>query len=198
MSSNRLFVLTAAGVSAESGLGPFRDRGWIWSPSGLIATPAVLESRLRDRGGGLSPCTQNIDDLHVRARSRAVVHMQGEILTVRGLICDAVVRWHDDPFADTPCPNCRRTGGMRPGIVWFGGRPKHRDPIDAALRAADLFVAIGTSGAVYPAAGSVAQARALGIPTFERNLEPSDNAHQFDAGRYGPAGVMVPAFFAAL
>ena len=75
---------------------------------------------------------------------------------------------------------------MRPDVVWFGEMPHGLDRIDAALAAADLFVAIGTSGAVYPAAGYVAEARALGIPTVELNLEPSDNARVFDDARYGP------------
>jgi NAD-dependent deacetylase len=87
---------------------------------------------------------------------------------------------------------------MRPDIVWFGEMPKQLDAIDAALGAAELFVAIGTSGAVYPAAGYVAQARALGIRSCELTLEPSDNARQFDEARYGAASVVVPRFLAEI
>ncbi|GLS43485.1 SIR2 family NAD-dependent protein deacylase [Methylobacterium brachythecii] len=232
-SAQRVFVLTGAGVSAESGLGTFQDRGGIWSRfdpmalatpeafardpalvhefynlrrSGVVAaTPnaahealARLESRLQERGATLFLCTQNVDDLHERAGSRAVTHMHGEILKARCLACEAVTPWRDDLSVATPCPACGRASGMRPDIVWFGEMPKHLEAIDAALREADLFVAIGTSGAVYPAAGYVAQARALGIRTCELNLEPSDNAAHFDEARYGPASVVVPEFIAWL
>ncbi|GEP09723.1 NAD-dependent deacylase [Methylobacterium gnaphalii] len=223
----RVFVLTGAGISAESGLGTFRDRGGIWSRfdpmqlatpeafardpelvhefynlrrSGVVAASpnaahtalARLENGLHERGATLFLCTQNVDDLHERAGSRAVTHMHGEILKARCLACDAVMPWQDDLLVATPCPACGETGSMRPDIVWFGEMPKHLDAIDAALRAADLFVAIGTSGAVYPAAGYVALARALGIPTCELNLEPSDNTTHFDEAHYGPASVVVP------
>ena len=87
---------------------------------------------------------------------------------------------------------------MRPDVVWFGEMPRGLDRIEAELGAAGLFVAIGTSGAVYPAAGYVAEARALGIPTVEVNLAPSDNARAFDEARYGPATETVPALVAAL
>jgi NAD-dependent deacetylase len=87
---------------------------------------------------------------------------------------------------------------MRPDVVWFGEMPLGLERIEEALAEASLFVAIGTSGAVYPAAGYVAEARALGIPTVELNLAPSDNADAFDDARYGPATEVVPAFVAAL
>ncbi len=87
---------------------------------------------------------------------------------------------------------------MRPDVVWFGEMPRGLDRIEAALAEADLFVAIGTSGAVYPAAGYVAEARALGIRTIEVNLEPSDTAGAFEESRYGPATETVPALVAEL
>ncbi|GEP01870.1 NAD-dependent deacylase [Methylobacterium haplocladii] len=232
-SPRNIFVLTGAGVSAESGLGTFRDRGGMWSRfdpmtlatpeafardpalvhefynlrrSGVIAAApnpahtalAALETHLRDRGGALFLCTQNVDDLHTRAGNRAVMHMHGELLKARCLACETVHPWRDDLFVGTPCPACNRAGSLRPDIVWFGEMPKHLEAIDAALRTADVFVAVGTSGAVYPAAGYVAQARTLGIRTWELNLEPSDNARLFDAARYGPASVVVPEFITAL
>lgn len=228
-SPQRVFVLTGAGVSAESGLGTFRDRGGIWSrfdpmqlatpeafardpvlvhefynlrrrgviaaaPNAAHTALAHLESRLQQRGASLFLCTQNVDDLHERAGSRTVSHMHGEILEARCLGCEAVMPWREDLSLETPCPACGEAGGLRPDIVWFGEMPKHLDVIGAALREAELFVAIGTSGAVYPAAGYVAQARALGIRTCELNLEPSDNAAHFDEARYGPASVVVPEF----
>jgi NAD-dependent SIR2 family protein deacetylase len=92
------------------------------------------------------------------------------------------------------CPFCERAGAMRPHVVWFGEIPLEMDAIAEKLNQADLFVAIGTSGAVYPAAGFVATARRRGIPTCALNLEPSDNAELFDISRYGRAGEIVPAW----
>ena len=93
--------------------------------------------------------------------------MHGELLKARCLHCDAVHRWTDDLTPSHACPDCGRTGRLRPHVVWFGEMPFHLDEIDHAMRNADLFVAIGTSGAVYPAAGFVAEARAYGAPTCE-------------------------------
>ena len=106
--------------------------------------------------------------------------------------------WRGDLGTADPCPACGHAGGLRPDVVWFGEMPYGIDAIEAALAAAELFVAVGTSGAVYPAAGYAAEARALGIPTLELNLEPSDTAHVFDDARYGPATETVPAFVASL
>lgn len=224
-----LFALTGAGISAESGLGTFRDRGGIWSrfdparlatpeafasdpaevhsfynlrrrgvieamPNAAHAALARLESCLHLRGSRLFLCTQNVDDLHERAGSVDVVHMHGELLKARCLACDSVFETRTDLSVDRSCAHCGEAGGLRPDVVWFGEMPKHLDRIKAALRLADRFVAIGTSGSVYPAAGYVAEARRLGIPTCEINLDPSDNAGLFDASRYGPASRAVPAF----
>ena len=108
--------------------------------------------------------------------------------------CRVARPWADDLAVETPCPACGRTGTLRPDVVWFGEMPRHMDRIDAALSASDAFLAIGTSGAVYPAAGFVAAARDLGLPTVEFNLEPADNAGQFDRAVYGRAGDTVPRF----
>ncbi|KAA2235500.1 NAD-dependent deacylase [Salinarimonas soli] len=224
-----IFVLTGAGVSAESGLGTFRDTGGIWAkfdpmqlatPEGFASDPRAVHAfyNLRRRnmieaepneahralarlgrdleaaGGRLFLCTQNIDDLHERAGASPVVHMHGELLKIRCEACGHVTQWPSDLTVETPCPACARAGGMRPHVVWFGEMPLHMEEIGDALMAADLFVAIGTSGSVYPAAGFVAEARAAGIPTCEINLEPADNARLFDTGRYGPASEVVPAW----
>ena len=89
-------------------------------------------------------------------------------------------------------------GRMRPHIVWFGEMPLAMNRIEAALARCDLFVSIGTSGAVYPAAGFVQLARAAGARTVEINLEPTMGAGMFDEGVYGPATQAVPAFFGSL
>ncbi|HRO11754.1 Sir2 family NAD-dependent protein deacetylase, partial [Amaricoccus sp.] len=149
-------------------------------------------------GTELFLCTQNIDDLHERAGSPQVHHMHGELLTARCGWCGRREACRGDLSVETICEGCWQTGAMRPDVVWFGEMPIGLDRIEAALTAADLFVAVGTSGAVYPAAGYVAQARAAGIPTVELNLAPSDNAGVFDDARYGPATEVVPAFVADL
>jgi NAD-dependent deacetylase len=108
--------------------------------------------------------------------------------------CETVVRWRQGLTTIDPCPHCGRTGTLRPHVVWFGEMPFHMDEIEEALHHADLFVAIGTSGSVYPAAGFVSGARAAGIRTCEINLAPSENARAFDGARYGPASEAVPAW----
>lgn len=224
----RIFVLTGAGISAESGLGTFRDRGGIWerfdpfelaTPEAFARDPvtvqafynarrqnvlaaapnpahmalARLEAALAARGDELVLVTQNVDDLHERAGSSRVIHMHGELLKARCLACAGVAHWTDDLGAGEVCPTCA-AGPMRPHVVWFGEMPFHMDEIDAALASADLFVSIGTSGSVYPAAGFVQEARRAGVRTCELNLEPSDNAYAFEEGRYGPASAVVPAW----
>ncbi len=223
----KIFALTGAGISAESGMGTFRDKGGSWArfdpmklatPEAFARDPdavqafynarrrnllaaepnaahmalARLEAGLAAQGSDLMLVTQNVDDLHERAGSRQVVHMHGELLQARCTACDAVSPWRDDLSAGERCPICRRAGELRPHIVWFGEMPLHMDAIEIALATADCFVAIGTSGSVYPAAGFVSKARAAGLHTCELNLEPSDNVDMFDELHYGPATTIVP------
>ena len=224
-----IFVLTGAGVSAESGLGTFRDQDGLWSrfdpmklatPEAFAHSPdevhafynmrrqnllsaapnaahqalARLEAGLAESGGSLFLCTQNIDDLHERAGSQQVIHMHGELLKVRCTTCGGTMSWGEDLTVEVPCPSCHRSERLRPHVVWFGEMPLEMDAIYDALLGADLFVAIGTSGSVYPAAGFVSEARGHGIRTCEINLEPSENAQRFDQRRYGPASEAVPAW----
>jgi NAD-dependent deacetylase len=142
--------------------------------------------------GELLIVTQNVDDLHERAGAKRLLHMHGELKSAWCLACDARVAW-DDGLGDGPdCPNCNAAGALRPDIVWFGEMPYEMDRIDDALRNADLFVSIGTSGNVYPAAGFVQTAAYVGARTLEMNLEPSLGSYLFDESRTGPAGVLVP------
>jgi len=152
----------------------------------------------RDWPGDLLVVTQNIDDLHERAGARHVVHMHGELLKARCTGCGRIVPVTEDLTPDLACAGCDGIGTLRPHVVWFGEMPLYMREIDAALATADLFVSIGTSGNVYPAAGFVAQARAAGARTLELNLEPSEGARLFDEARHGPAGLLVPAFVADL
>ena len=137
---------------------------------------ARLEAGLAERGGSLFLCTQNIDDLHEQAGSRAAHHMHGQLLVARCGRCGRREECRGDLSVAIVCEGCGQSGAMRPDVVWFGELPFGLDRIEAALARADLFVAVGTSGAVYPAAGYVAQARASGIP--HRGTEPRAVRHR--------------------
>jgi NAD-dependent deacetylase len=142
--------------------------------------------------GELLIVTQNVDDLHERAGGRRVLHMHGELRSAWCLACDRRVRWESELSSGPLCPSCGAAGRLRPDIVWFGEMPYGMERIEAALRSADLFVSIGTSGAVYPAAGFVQTARYVGARTLEINLEPSLGSVYFEEVRTGPAGERVP------
>ncbi len=135
--------------------------------------------------------TQNVDDLHDRAGSRRLLHMHGELLKARCRRCEAVREWPGDLSTEVACPSCGRAGGMRPHVVWFGEMPLHMEQIGAALDRCGIFVAIGTSGQVYPAAGFVAEV-ALRALTIEANLEPTEGTRLFDEAHHGPATEGVP------
>jgi NAD-dependent protein deacetylase/lipoamidase len=229
MPADKIFILTGAGVSAESGLSTFRDKDGLWAKydigevasiqgyernprrvldfynlrranlAGAQPNPAhfalaELEQAWAASGGRVTICTQNIDDLHERAGSGGVIRMHGELNKARCHDCGAVSAADGDLSVNLGCAACGRIGGLRPHVVWFGEAPLQMDAIYEALAGADLFVSLGTSGAVYPAAGFVGAAREAGIPTIEINLEPSDNAMLFDAGRYGKASEAVLAW----
>jgi NAD-dependent deacetylase len=137
--------------------------------------------------------TQNIDDLHERGGSSRVHHMHGELFSALCRACGGRTAW-TGPMADLPpCPGCGVTE-LRPDVVWFGEIPYEMDTIIGQLRQADLFVSIGTSGAVYPAAGFVQYAARHGARTLELNLQPSEGTSFFHESRQGPAGVLVPAW----
>lgn len=144
--------------------------------------------------GGLLIVTQNVDDLHERAGAKRLLHMHGEHLNAWCLSCDERHRWNGTLIDRPACPTCGAAGQMRPDIVWFGEMPYRMQEIYAALNRADLFVSIGTSGAVYPAAGFVRDAREQGVRTLELNLEPSQGSHWFDEARHGPATEVVPGW----
>jgi len=228
-----LFILTGAGLSAESGLGTFRDVDGLWtsfrvedyatseafardplkvqgfynarrrnlmgaSPNAAHMALAALQKVWNARGGRVTLCTQNVDDLLEMAGAAEVVHMHGELKKAWCLACDGRSAWETDLGPGAVCPQCGKEGGLRPDVVWFGEFPYHMDLITQRLEAAELFVAIGTSGSVYPAAGFVRTATARGMPTMEINLEPSDNAQAFSTRSYGPATETVPAWTKAM
>ncbi|MEM1376753.1 MAG: NAD-dependent deacylase [Pseudomonadota bacterium] len=150
----------------------------------------------REHSGDVLIVTQNVDNLHERAGSEALIHMHGELSKALCSHCGARHDWVDDLDVDTPCPACSHTGGMRPDVVWFGEYPYHIERIWDALANCDLFVSIGTSGNVYPAAQFVQQAGRNGAETLELNLEPSEVASDFDRTVNGKATQIVPAWVA--
>ncbi len=222
MSRRGIVILTGAGISQESGLSTFRDADGIWARVRLedVATPEAFArdparvhafynarraqlaqvepnaahfalARLeREWPGLVLLVTQNVDDLHDRAGSKPL-HMHGELRRVRCLACAVTVPWTADLSTTTPCPSCAATA-LRPDIVWFGEMPMGMDRIADALDECGLFVSVGTSGMVYPAAGFVADA--AHARTVELNLEPSAGSALFDETQHGPATQVVPAF----
>lgn len=221
----KIVILTGAGISAESGLGTFRDEGGLWAqhriedvatPEGFARNPklvhdfynarraqaaeaapnaahlalAELEAKL---DGELLIVTQNVDSLHEKAGSRSVLHMHGRL---NGPLCASCDHRWEAPLQMAPsdaCPACG-AASTRPDVVWFGEIPYHMERIAEALSKADVFVSIGTSGEVYPAANFVAEADHFGAHTIELNLEPSAGASRFAECRFGPASEIVPAW----
>lgn len=222
-----IVILTGAGISAESGIGTFRDKGGLWEQHRVedVATPeafardpdlvlrfydmrraaiqaaepnaahAALARLDAEWPGNLLIVTQNVDDLHERAGARRLIHMHGEHLSAWCMACDVRSAWRAPMIDRPPCPACGARA-LRPDIVWFGEMPYAMDRILTAIHRADLFVSIGTSGAVYPAAGFVRDARAAGAATLELNLEPSQGSRWFDEARHGAATELVPAWVA--
>ncbi|WP_417227924.1 Sir2 family NAD+-dependent deacetylase [Amphritea sp.] len=148
--------------------------------------------------GELLLVTQNIDNLHERAGSQNLIHMHGELLNLRCTTSGQVFSHHGPVLPDARCQCCDHQGTLRPDIVWFGELPMQMELIYDALESSDLFIAIGTSGHVYPAAGFVEMANRAGAETVEINLEPSKVQSAFDRHLYGPASQEVPRFVDSL
>ncbi len=220
---NSIFVLTGAGISAESGIQTFRGASGLWeghrvedvaSPAGFQRDPALVFSFYNERRkkirkaqpnaahlalarlerefvGTVTVVTQNIDDLHERAGSRNVIHMHGEVLKAQCRDCRNISPCENTLDETNQCPACQVVGRLRPHIVWFGEMPLFMDEINLALSKADLFVAIGTSGQVYPAAGFAGSASNHGIRTIEVNPDSTKISPHFDEHLRGPAGQKV-------
>ena len=225
---SRIVILTGAGISAESGVPTFRASDGLWcghpvdkvaTPEGFAADPALVQDFYNQRrrqmnevvpnaahhalaklasiwDGDLLLVTQNVDDLHDRAHAALppkpgfeLIHMHGELLKARHVTTGAVQAWSEDIPVES---------ALRPHIVWFGEMPFEMARIEQALYDCDLFVSIGTSGNVYPAAGFVEAARRCGAHTVELNLEPSLGQSSFAEQHYGPATEVVPAFIERL
>ena len=160
------------------------------------AAHTALAHLEKNYDGEVTIVTQNIDTLHEAAGSRNVLHMHGRDGEIRCMSCSTVSPSDADLSPRTVCPNCKAVGELRPNIVWFGEMPMHMDEIHAALERCGLFMSIGTSGEVHPAAGFVLHVRRRSprAHTVELNLEPTDNRTLFKEGIYGPATEIVPPY----
>jgi NAD-dependent deacetylase len=221
---HNIVILTGAGLSAESGLGTFRGQGGLWenfriedvaTPEGFARDPVRVHdfynlrrswhkqarpnaahlalARLEREHGSVLTVTQNIDALHEAAGTNNLIHMHGELESALCVACGSSVPWKEDLSIEMLCASCGEAA-MRPDVVWFGEMPRQMERIYEALGACDLFISIGTSGTVYPAAGFVMEARAAGAHAVELNLEPSDGADLFLERIEGPATEIVPAY----
>jgi len=185
---------------------PARVQAFYNSRRRLLQLPSVIPNAAHEalanleamRPGEVMIATQNIDDLHERAGSRTVLHMHGELLKARCTACGKVTVWYDDLTGNEGCPVCAIEGQMRPHVVWFGEMPLRLDAIYQVLAQCQLFLSIGTSGSVEPAASFVEEARRAGAHTVELNLEPSQSASLFVERIYGPGTQIVPEFVARL
>ncbi|MEI6034248.1 MAG: NAD-dependent deacylase [Verrucomicrobiae bacterium] len=230
MATQPIFVLTGAGISAESGIQTFRGGTGLWeghrvedvaSPAGFQRDPELVfefYNVRREKIRGAEPnaahlalarlerefpstvtvVTQNIDDLHERAGSRNVIHMHGEAMKARCQKCEAVAVWENNLNGTSVCPECRASGSLRPHIVWFGETPLFMEEIYLALSQAGLFISIGTSGQVYPAAGFAEAASRHGIRTMEVNPDSTAISPHFDEHLRGPAGQKVTEWVESL
>jgi NAD-dependent deacetylase len=219
-----IFVLTGAGISAESGLKTFRDADGLWeghrvedvaTPEAYAANPELVQDFYNQRRSQmisvepnlahfalatlkqhyrehLTLVTQNVDDLHERAGMNQVMHMHGELLKKYCTNCHVVSDCHTDIHVDTHCQDCGKRGGIRPHIVWFGEMPLLMDEIDEHIAHTDLFISIGTSGMVYPAAGFAAEAKRQGAHLIEVNLADTGISPVFDEHIQGSATQTVP------
>lgn len=156
------------------------------------AAHLALARLQREYPGKLTLVTQNVDDLHERGGSTRVIHMHGELRKALCTRCQNVMEWDGDLETTSACPHCGHTGCLRPDIVWFSEIPYHMQAIEEALRGADVFAAIGTSGHVHPAAGFVMTAKFAGARTLEINNAQTLVSGQFDRHLIGPATVEVP------
>ena len=159
-------------------------------PNAAHTALARLEAEL---GSDLYLVTQNVDDLHERGGSQRVHHMHGRLRAAWCTACDERYEWTSTLIDRPPCPTCA-SRSLRPDVVWFGEMPYDMDAVEEALWACDVFVSIGTSGLVHPAAAFVHYAIGNGKRTIELNLDTSDASSDFHESRRGPASVLVPAW----
>ena len=221
-----IFVLTGAGISAESGLATFRGTDGLWNnhkvedvatiegfeknpqyvhefynelkPLVLSAKPNLAHNCLvrlqKEYKGKVNIITQNVDTLHEKAGSENVYHIHGRIDEVVCLNCSHVIKAFDDVNFSDVCTKCNVSNILKPNIVFFGEMPLYMTEVQKLLRQCDLFVSVGTSGIVYPAAGFVQTAKFYGADTIEFNLEETSNNRLFDRHIKGKCTQTLPSF----
>ncbi len=226
----KIFVLTGAGISAESGLATFRDANGLWNnhkvedvatidafeknpqyvhnfynqlkPEVMAAKPnkahICLAQLQEEYKGTVDIITQNVDTLHEKAGAKNVYHIHGRIDEALCLNCGYILNSWDSVNMETQCPHCEKTGTFKPNIVFFGEMPLYMYEVEKKLRECDLFISIGTSGVVYPAAGFVHTAKYYGADTIEFNLEETSNNYLFDRHIKGKCSKTLPDFVKAL
>ncbi len=224
----KIFILTGAGISAESGIKTFRDADGLWedhriedvaTPEAFIRNPELvhrfynlrrrqlfdvtpnlaheaLASFEKNYSGDFLLVTQNVDDLHERAGSKKLLHMHGQLRSVFCQGCGDRKTWERELSVSEICTYCDQKGSLRPDIVWFGEMPYHMEKIYEFLEKCDLFLSIGTSGQVYPAAAFVREA--TDAHKIEINIKASEISHLFDENYWGTAGDEVPKFISTL
>lgn len=223
---NRIFILTGAGISAESGLSTFRAENGLWN-NHRVEDVATIEAyyknpdyvhdfynqmkpelfKARPNAGHLAitklqqnypaeinVVTQNVDTLHEKAGNQNVYHIHGQINQAVCMNCGHILETWGDISSETICDNCQVMGMMKPNIVFFGENLLYMDKVEILLRKSDLFVSVGTSGVVFPAAGFVQTAKYYGADTMEFNLEPTSNNFYFDKHIMGKSGTTLPQF----
>lgn len=226
MKYNNIFILTGAGISAESGLATFRSANGLWnnhkvedvaSVEGFARNPALVHdfynnlkmeiqsaepnaahkaiTKLqRESGAIVNVFTQNVDTLHEKAGNQNVYHIHGQVNQAVCMNCGRILETWGDVDTETVCPHCEVMGMMKPNIVFFGENLLCMDKVEKYLRQCDLFVSIGTSGVVFPAAGFVQTAKYYGAETIEFTLETTANNYLFDRHVFGRAGDTFPAY----
>lgn len=226
MKYNNIFILTGAGISAESGLATFRSANGLWnnhkvedvaSVEGFARNPALVHdfynnlkmeiqsakpnaahkaiTKLqRESGVIVNVFTQNVDTLHEKAGNQNVYHIHGQVNQAVCMNCGRILEIWGEVDTETVCPHCEVMGMMKPNIVFFGENLLCMDKVEKYLRQCDLFVSIGTSGVVFPAAGFVQTAKYYGAETIEFTLETTANNYLFDRHVFGRAGNTFPAY----
>ena len=158
------------------------------------AADVLRVERRKPLTANIGVVTQNVDTLHEKAGNQNIYHIHGQINQAVCLNCEHILETFGDVDTETSCPNCGVAGMMKPNIVFFGENLLCMDKVDDLLRHCDMFLSIGTSGVVFPAAAFVQTAKYYGAATFEFNLEPTSNNFYFDKHIFGPAGTTLPAF----
>ena len=221
-----IFILTGAGISAESGLSTFRSSNGLWNnhPVSDVATIEAFErnpeyvhefynelkpelnkakpnnahlalAKLQNEyPANINIITQNVDTLHEKAKSKNIYHIHGQINQTKCLNCEHIIESFNDIHSYNECPNCKNKGFLKPNIVFFGENLLYMDKVDELLKSCDLFLSIGTSGLVFPAADFVRIAKLCGATTYEFNLNQTSNNWYFDHHIYGKAGETLPGF----